>query len=230
MHLKYHSALFNVYLVLERCKKSYAVKGIAVIVWRFFAGLAAVFIIGCSVSSESGIAFQPIMADNPTKSCAESLESLKSVGLQYRVVDTKNEPCLSVTDVARQLTTASIAYDMSSEVPRPIVGDPSSSVVILTGGAERFWKANCNEIHCFIDVSHEIQTSYVKFLERENLQSKTIIFVDAIASSEKHGDTKNVEMKFKAEAILRAMFRRLEIASEQRFFVEIVKSNVVTKS
>jgi hypothetical protein len=217
MHLKYRTALFNGYLVLERCKKSDAFKGITVIVGRFLAGLAVLFIIGCSVASESGIAFQPIMADNPKKSCAETLENLKSVDLEYRVVDTTTEPCLSVTDVTRHLTTASIAYDMSSEVPRPIVGDPSSRVVILTGGAERFWKANCNEIDCLIDVSHEIQTSYVKFLESENLQTKTIIFVDAISSTDNQDAAKNVEMYLKAEAILRAMFRRLEIANKQSF-------------
>ena len=197
---------------------------------RLFTFVLLSLIVGCSSGSDDGISLKPTQNEMPIQSCAESLQPKSTEQQQGSLADTQASPCRNLSDINNQLGVDAVAYDLSGPAPRTVNGRSRAKAVILTGAADRFWKAECSDVNCYISAAYDIQTSYVAFIDTAKLQSKTIIFADNTTPTNKKNAETSPQVLSSAEAVLRAMFRRLELSYDQSRFVPMIPGRSATKS
>ena len=197
---------------------------------RLFTFVLLSLIVGCSSGSDNGISLKPTQNDTPIQSCAEALQPNSTEKQLGFLSDTQPPPCRNLSDIKNQLGVGAIVYDLSGPAPRKVSGRSRSKAVILTGAADRFWKAECSDVNCYISAAYDIQTSYVAFIDSAKLQSKAIIFADNTTPTNKKNAETSPQVLSSAEAVLRAMFRRLELSYDQSRFVPMIPGRSATKS
>jgi len=183
--------------------------------------VSLLLVFGCSLGSENETSLKPTPSDPPVLSCASGFLPMHSDAQEDNVLVENEQPCRNLSDITNRIEGAAIVFDLNDLAPLTAYDWSTENAVVLTGAADRFWSTECMNLDCYVYAAHEIQAAYVDFIEGANLHSKTLIFADAIKSTNKKITDKNTKSLLSAEVVLAAMFRRLEIKYDQSRFIPI---------